>query len=135
MELRNRDTGSLIATSVKQANTFFTRLRGLMFTASLKAETALHITPCRSVHTFFMKYPIDVVYLDALGIVVGFDERLEPNRLGTIFSEARSVVELPAGRIREARICIGHLLEFQTNPIGAKEIENNGKQVEGIGNW
>jgi uncharacterized membrane protein (UPF0127 family) len=133
MELRNRDTGSMIARSVLEANSFFKRLRGLMFTASLKDDCALHLTPCRSVHTFFMKYPIDVVYLDALGIIVGFDERLEPNRLGTVVPHTRSVIELPAGRIREASLRIGQLLEIQSKPTGPKEIENYGKQVEGIG--
>ena len=117
MELRDRDTGLRIAGRVKEASTFFARFRGLMFTASLKADHALHLAPCRSVHTFFMKYPIDVLYLDASGTVVGFDERLQPNRLGSSVRGARSVVELPEGRIREARIAIGARLEFQPSAL------------------
>jgi len=113
LELRDRDTGTLIAGRVDEASTFFARLRGWMFTASPKADRALHITPCRSVHTFFMKYPIDVLYLDAAGTVVGIDEALRPNRLGSVVKQARSVVELPAGRVRETRIAQGHRLEFQ----------------------
>jgi len=114
MELLDRDTGHRIAGHVTEASTFFARLRGWMFTASPKADHALHLTPCRSVHTFFMKYPIDVLYLDASGTVVGFDERLQPNRLGSSVPNARSVVELPEGRIREARIELGHRLHIQT---------------------
>ncbi|MCI3926857.1 DUF192 domain-containing protein [Paenibacillus sp. TRM 82003] len=113
MELRNRDTGTMIAGKARRAETFFARLRGLLFAPSLKDDEALHIVPCRSVHTIFMKYPIDVVYLDALGIVVGYDERLEPNRIGTLLPNVHAVVELPAGRIRASRLRIGHLLEFQ----------------------
>lgn len=118
MDLRNRDTGRTIARNVQEASTFFARLRGLLFTSSLKDDGALHITPCRSVHTFFMKYPIDVLYLDALGFVIGYDEGLLPNRLGSIVPHTRSVLELPAGRIREAEVAIGQQLTFHSSHRG-----------------
>lgn len=120
MELRDWETGECIASQVEEASTFFARLRGWMFTPPPNADRALHITPCRSVHTFFMKYPIDVLYLDASGTVVGFDESLRPYRVGRVVPNARTVVELPAGRIRETRIAIGQRLEFQSIARGAE---------------
>jgi len=112
MELRNGDSGETVVRNLREASTFLSRFRGLMFTKSLKDDCALLIRPCRSVHTFFMKYPIDVLYLDARNVVIGCDERLMPYRIGSMLPQARSVVELPAGRVREAGIRIGHRLEF-----------------------
>jgi uncharacterized protein len=112
MELIVRESGERLAGQVREANTFWARFKGLMFTPSLPAGSSLHIRPCKSVHTFFMKYPIDVLYLDADRTIVGIDAELGPGKLGGSYQDAVSVVELPAGQASRMRIRTGQALEF-----------------------
>ncbi|WP_199617148.1 DUF192 domain-containing protein [Paenibacillus alkalitolerans] len=112
MELYNRENGVKIAGRVIVASSFFRRFRGLMLTRELPQESALHIRPCRSVHTYFMYYPIDVLYLDESGVIVGIEENMQPGRIGAIVPNTRSVVELPAGRIRATETRIGQAVTF-----------------------
>ena len=89
-----RKDGETIA-QVWNANTYFTRLRGLLG-RSLAEGGGLLLTPCGDIHTFGMRYAIDAVYLDGDMRVVG-TETLAPWRVGNIFRGARHVLELPAG--------------------------------------
>lgn len=113
MKLYNRSNGVRLAERLQEATTFLRRFRGLMLTQSLPSDQALLIRPCRSVHTFFMRYAIDVLYLDEAGNIVGTDELLAPGRIGTRYAGARSVVELPAGTIRSTKTAAGHRVEFE----------------------
>jgi len=72
------------------------RLRGLAFTDPADAPPALRLERCRSVHTFGMRFALDLVWLDRHGAVVRVDRDVRPRRLRTCL-RARSVVELHAG--------------------------------------
>ena len=96
-----------------QAYRFFKRLKGLMFTNELATGCALHIKPCRSIHTFFMKYEIDVLYLDKKDVVVGIDERMSPGKVGQVYSRVASVIELPAGLLQETNTKVGDTVQFK----------------------
>ncbi|MCL2913867.1 DUF192 domain-containing protein [Shewanella corallii] len=72
------------------------RLRGLLGRRPLKQGEGLLISPCNSVHTFWMSYPIDLIYLDSNGLVLKVVEQLLPWRMSACKS-ARSVVEVTAG--------------------------------------
>jgi uncharacterized membrane protein (UPF0127 family) len=74
----------------------FARWRGLAFRDPPAAPEALHIPRCRSVHTFGMRYPLDLVWLDGGGAVVRIDRGVRPCRVRCCRA-ARSVVELHAG--------------------------------------
>ena len=67
--------------------------------------------PCESVHTFFMRFPIDLVYLDRNNKVRKVRSAVGPWRLSACFS-AHSILELPAGTIRATKTQRGDLLEF-----------------------
>ena len=112
MKLINLDNGQVLAQEVRLANTFFRRLKGLMFTKQLEESCGLHIQPCRSVHTFFMNYGIDVIHLDGKNKVVLLEEGLQPSKFGQANRHTVSVVELPAGRIKETQTKVGDFLEF-----------------------
>ena len=86
-----------------------------MFEPSLPHGEALHLDPCRSIHTYFMRFPIDVLYLDRNNTVIAAEERVEPRKLGRMVRGAVSVVELPAGVIRESGTEIGQAVEFKPN--------------------
>ena len=83
-----------------------------MLAPTLPASSGLLIERCRSIHTHFMRFAIDALFLDAEGIVVAAVEGMRPWRIGRHYPAARSVLELPAGTIaatgtqRGDRVCI-----------------------------
>lgn len=86
-----------IADRVALADSFFPRFRGLMLRKSLAPGEGLFLKNCSAIHCCFMRFPIDVVYLNPKLQVVGA-ETVKPWRLGSIYPEARHVLELEAGR-------------------------------------
>lgn len=112
LKLVNLGNGQTIALNVGQAYSFFTRLKGLMFTEELLSGDGLHIKPCPSVHTFFMKYAIDILYLNKENVVVAIDEALAPGKVGKRYKGAHSVVELSAGTVRKSETEVGHQIKF-----------------------
>ena len=84
-----------------------------MFTKSLPEGHGLHIKPCRSIHTFFMNYTIDVLYLNDQLEIVGMDESVKPSTVGKYHQMASSVLEIPAGTISRTEAKIGHYLTIK----------------------
>jgi uncharacterized protein len=112
LKVVNLSNGTELANEASNANTFFKRLKGLMFTESLPIGHGLHIQPCRSIHTFFMNYSIDVLYLSDQFEIVGMDETMKPATVGKYQRMAFSVLELPAGTIRRTDTKIGHYVSI-----------------------
>src|ERR1043166_3817632 len=101
----NRSRQAYLATDLTVADTHWSRLRGLMATdvAKFQPGVGLWIIPCRGVHTFGMRFPIDVVYLNADNKVVYLQENLRPWRIAPVRLSAASVVELPPGTISQTQ--------------------------------
>ena len=94
---RARDgiSGRMVAERLRAAHTHWTRLRGLLGTSGLAAGDGLWIRPCRQVHMFGMRYPIDVLFLDdGLGVVHAIADlgpgRVSPRVVRTAIVGARS---------------------------------------------
>jgi uncharacterized membrane protein (UPF0127 family) len=81
---------------VAEANTRAARLKGLAKLDAMPASAALHIPKCWSVHTFTMRFPLDLIWLGRDGRPVRIDRAVPPNRIRTCL-RARSVVEASAG--------------------------------------
>lgn len=79
------------------AERFWERLMGLMGRAALAPGTGLLLRPCNSIHTFFMKFAIDALYLDSEGKVLAVRRALKPWRMTFPVARARQVLELPSG--------------------------------------
>jgi uncharacterized membrane protein (UPF0127 family) len=94
-------SGIGLASRVSMADSWWSRLRGLLARPRLKAGEGMLLLECASVHTVGMTYPIDVAFLDAEGRVVRAIARLAPWRVGLGGSEAVHALELPAGRLDE----------------------------------
>ncbi|MBI2444233.1 MAG: DUF192 domain-containing protein [Candidatus Magasanikbacteria bacterium] len=92
------------------AETFWQRWRGLIGSGPLASEAAFFIPDCRRVHTWFMRAPIDVAFLDAGGTVVALFERLLPWRVTPRVPGASHCLELPAHGIRQHRLAVGDVL-------------------------
>ncbi len=103
--------------NILPADTFWKRLKGLMGTRSLPDDTGLLLDPCNSVHTWYMKYPIDVLFLSREGQVLHVEDCLAPNRGPKTVREAAKVLELSGGQAARLKIGIGDLLDL--SPKGA----------------
>lgn len=108
----HRATGACLSEKIALANTFLTRLRGLMFRRRLAPEEGLWLRPCNGVHTFWMFFAIDVVFLDRDYRIVRLVENMRPFRITRPCLNARSVLELSAHTISRAGLKVGDQLEF-----------------------
>lgn len=110
----NRTQGLRLASSVRVAKTHWSRLRGLIGTSEseFQAGCALWIVPCRGVHTFAMRFPLDLIYLDRRGCVVGLFPNVRPWRVAPVRMNAASVLELPPGAIATSATRAGDKIEM-----------------------
>jgi len=96
-----REKGIELANDITLAASLPARMKGLLGKERLDAGKGLLIRPCKGIHTFFMKFPIDVVFLDMDNRIVALVRDLSPNRLTTVYRKASAVLELPAGTLSE----------------------------------
>ena len=110
----NRTRQAYLATQLSIAATHWTRLRGLMCTEadSFHAGQGLWIVPSRGVHTFAMRFPIDVVYLDEQKTVVHLEQDLKPWRVAAVRMQAASVIELPCNILHSTGTSLGDEIEI-----------------------
>ena len=110
----NRTRGAYLAMELSVADTHWSRLRGLMWTdaSTFSAGKALWIVPCRGVHTFAMRFPIDVLYLDRGQVVVHMERNLKPWRMAPVRMRAASVLELPPNTLAGSGTAVGDELEI-----------------------
>lgn len=108
----NKTRGAVVADRVARCDTAATRAKGLLGRDSLGPGEGVWIVPCAMVHMFFMKFPIDVVFLDRELKVRRVKERLNPWSLSPWVFSAHSVLELGSGTAGE-RLAPGDELEFR----------------------
>jgi len=112
IRVTNRDRGTVLAESADVADTSAKRRTGLLKHSELKPGEGLWIAPCESVHSFGMKFSIDVVYLDRAKKVKKVRKEMVPRRISACLT-AYSVLELPVGAIEASRTAPGDQLEFE----------------------
>lgn len=112
MVVRNLTKNIVLARHVNVADTFPARMTGLLNKSSLCEDEALIITQCRSIHMFFMRFAIDVIFVGKENCVVGFVENITPFRLSPIFWKAHYAVELRSGTIAATKTAVGDQLEL-----------------------
>jgi uncharacterized membrane protein (UPF0127 family) len=104
--VRNHTRNTVLAESADMADTSAKRRTGLLKHERLNPGEGLWIVPCESVHTFFMKFPIDLVYLDKQKKVRKVRHRVPAWRLSVCLS-AHSILELPAGTLEQTGTQVG----------------------------
>lgn len=112
MKINNQTKNTVLADKAVVASSLLGRMRGLLGKKELKSGEALVLTHCNSIHTFFMKFPIDIIFLDKHKRIVKIIPSLNPFRLSGIYFNAASVIELPAG-VAQDKASIGDLLSFE----------------------
>jgi len=111
MRCRLNRGATLLMPDVEVLTGTLERMKGLLGRDSLPRGSAVLIVRCPSVHTFFMRFPIDAVFLDADGVVVRLAHALRPFRMAWGGMKARSVLEAPVGTIAELGIVPGDRLD------------------------
>ncbi len=107
MLITNDTRQTTLAREAIRAASFLARGRGLMFASSLPQGGGLVIEPCNSIHMFFMRFPLDVLFLDAQERVVFMYRGIKPWRVGRLVRGAKAAIELPAGTIDETGTQLG----------------------------
>jgi uncharacterized membrane protein (UPF0127 family) len=92
--------GEIICERTRVAGTFVSRLIGLMFSKDLGNSSGLLIAPCNSIHTFFMNYSLDIVFLDRKFRVVKVIRDIRPWRMSWMYFRAHQVLEMKAGTLK-----------------------------------
>jgi uncharacterized membrane protein (UPF0127 family) len=112
----NLTRNTQLATRMEVADTSPKRNKGLLGRKGLAPGEGLWIIPCESIHTFFMQFPIDLVYLDRENRIKKLKNAVPPWRLSACFF-AHSVLELPAGAIRNSQTHPGDSLDFSPEAL------------------
>lgn len=118
MRAVNLAYGAVLATSVLEARTLGSRLKGLLGTDAIPEGSGLWLAPCRSIHSFGMRYEFDAVFLDPRDRVVGLLERFPRNRVSPVFWKAVGVLELPPGTVDRTLTRVGDFIELDPPPEG-----------------
>jgi uncharacterized membrane protein (UPF0127 family) len=111
LRVTNLTRNTVLATCMEVADSSSARNKGLLGRERLAPGEGLWIRPCEAVHTFWMQFPIDLVYLDRKDRIRKLRGELRPWRLSACLT-AHSVLELPSGTIRDTQTQLGDTLEF-----------------------
>lgn len=108
----NRTRGKVLGERIEPATTFLKRALGLLGRKSLRDGEGMWIAPCRLIHTFGMSFPIDVLFIDKEGRVLGLHRNLSSGRISRYFPKAAGVLELPSEVVHLTGTAEGDLIEF-----------------------
>jgi uncharacterized membrane protein (UPF0127 family) len=112
--LVNQDS-TVVCERCAVADRMLARMRGLLGHKDFPAGDGILLRPCPSVHTLFMRFPIDVVFLDREGEVLKIVENLKPWRTAGA-RRAHSALELPAGEAARVGVAVGDRLVAESPP-------------------
>lgn len=103
----------IIAARVIRAGNFLSELFGLIIRKKLKDKEGFLIENCSSIHTFWMRYSIDAVFLDEKNLVLAIYHNIRPFRVTPFIRGACSVLELKSGTIEGTSLKVGDLVNFE----------------------
>lgn len=115
MKIINKNKGIILAEEAILADSPGKRIRGLLGKneAHFSKGQALILKPCNSIHTFFMSFPIDALFVDQQSRVIKALSHLKPFRLSPLILNSFFVIELPAGMIQATQTQEGDYLTLE----------------------
>ena len=108
--LKSKTRSLTLFTQLEVARSLFSRMKGLLGESSLDQDQALWIDPCNSIHTFFMKFDIDCVFVNRNLEIVDVAKNIKPGRILFPRWSACSVIEMRAGQAEEKGLRKGEQL-------------------------
>lgn len=112
LKILNSTQDTVIADNGRMADSFETRLIGLLNKSQIIPGEALVISPCQQIHMFFMRFSIDVIFINSSNVVVGLVEDIKPFAMSSIFRHSHRAIEVPPGTISQSRTCMGDAIQF-----------------------
>jgi len=112
MRIVNLENNAILANKARVADTPFSRLIGLLNRSSLKEGEALVLKPSCSIHSLFMRFTIDVIFLDKTSKVIGALSSFKPFRFSPIYVKSKLAIELPENTIKLTKTKIGDTIEI-----------------------
>lgn len=112
--VRNATRDTVIAWRAEPARGFAQNLLGLMFRADLPQGGGLILYGTNWIHTFWMRFALDCIYVDKRLVVVGVARSMHPNGIGAPYWKAHAVIELPVGAIDATSTHVGDQLEIRS---------------------
>jgi uncharacterized protein len=109
--IMNKNTGTIFVRRLTKAKSFLSRFWGLMPRKYINGDEGLLLSPCNSVHTFFMSFDIDVLYLDSSMKVIAAFENVKPWRVLPMKKGCRYVLETASGQIEHTKTSVGDWLQ------------------------
>lgn len=113
MKIYNSTQNNIISKDAKVADNFFSRSIGLLSKKTLSESESLVIKPCCSIHTFFMRFDIDVLFVGINGKIIALYENVKPWRILPIHLTSKYVVELAAGSIVNKNISKDDIIKVE----------------------
>ena len=111
--VHNADKGTTVATRAKMASSIVARFNGLMMKKGVEDGGGLLLTPSASIHSFFMRFRFDALFLDREGRVTKVVPAMKPWRIAFGGKGAKDVLELPAGVAEQTNTSAGDQLAFE----------------------
>ncbi|HEY3297627.1 MAG TPA: DUF192 domain-containing protein [Armatimonadota bacterium] len=99
MRITDKRNGRVVARDAVIARSIIAQLKGLMCRREFPEGSALIIPGCRQVHTFFVWFPLDLVFVDKAGKAVRIVEGIRPFEISCYSKKAAQTIELPAGAV------------------------------------
>ena len=109
----NMSNGAVICAQAQFADSLRLRLCGLLGSDGLAADAGLLLAPSSGVHTFGMRFPIDIIAMDKHFRILGSWEMVGPGKVRALGLRTRNVLELKGGRLQGCAFAVGDRLVFQ----------------------
>ena len=109
-QLINKENNQALASDLRKAKTLGERIKGLIGRKNLQEKEALWISACPSIHTFFMKFPIDVIFTDKNFQIVSLFENVPSGKFLWGGFKSQNVFEVKTGQIKKAKLKKGDFL-------------------------
>jgi len=116
MKIVNRTRDVELADRAWVAMTARARMKGLLGRDGLEPGQALYISPCTSIHSFFMRFVFDAVFIAADGTALHLIPRMKKWRMSKLVPRAAGVIELPAGVLERTGTKKGDKIVFDDRP-------------------
>ena len=115
----NESRQSVLGGRIRIADTMRARLRGFLFRGKPASGEGLLLAPCKGVHMYGMRFPLDVLFIDEAGCVIATHANLAPGQRTPMYPTARYALELPVGAIASTETDVGDRLSWK--PTGMHE--------------
>ena len=113
MKIINQTRNTVLADKARIADSFLSRLVGLLNCSGLHHGEALVLSPSNSIHSFFMRFTFDAIFLNRDQQVIALNPWFKPFRISRLYFSAVSTIELPAGTIQASKTQLKDEIKIQ----------------------